>query len=380
MNRLWIRISLTIVGIILFLVILPLAFSIGRQTFDFDDNRLGFDDRGSLFERTFFIREESDDSHEEGFEDDDLYAPVPGYLVLRSVLQIMVVVTIVAVIAGIVLSRSLIKPLDNLVKGARALAAHDLSQRVVVKGSLEMQSVARAFNEMADELETAETLRSNMLTDVAHELRTPLTVLQGNLRAILDDIYALDKSEIARLYDQTRHLTRLVNDLREIAQAEANQLKLDLGPVDLAKLVKDVGINFSPIAEAEGINLELPIPDKVPSIQGDAARLTQCLHNLIDNALRHTPRAGTIQIKLQAGKKFVKISVSNDGDGISAEHLPHVFDRFYRYVNAGDRKYSGSGLGLAIVKSMVELHGGDVRVESQGSGKGTVFVIRLPIS
>ncbi|MDK1080092.1 MAG: HAMP domain-containing sensor histidine kinase, partial [Anaerolineae bacterium] len=202
----------------------------------------------------------------------------------------------------------------------------------------------------------------------------------GNLRAILDDIYALDKSEIARLYDQTRHLTRLVNDLREIAQAEANQLKLDLGPVDLAKLVKDVGINFSPIAEAEGINLELPIPDKVPSIQGDAARLTQCLHNLIDNALRHTPRAGTIQIKLQAGKKFVKISVSNDGDGISAEHLPHVFDRFYRYVKAGDRNFSGSGLGLAIVKSMVELHGGDVRVESQGSGKGTVFVIRLPIS
>ena len=153
---------------------------------------------------------------------------------------------VLAIGFGVHVSRRLSAPLTRLVNGTQAIARRDLSVRVKEQGSTEMREVSNSFNRMAAALEDAESLRRSMLNDIAHELRTPLTVLEGNLRAILDDVYPLDKAEIARLYDQTRHLHRLVDDLRLLAQAEARQLPLQRSPSDLAVLLEEVAELFSP--------------------------------------------------------------------------------------------------------------------------------------
>jgi signal transduction histidine kinase len=236
---------------------------------------------------------------------------------------------------------------------------------------------------MATDLEQAETLRRNLVADVAHELRTPLSVLQGNLRAILDDVYPLDKSEVARLYDQTRLLGRLVKDLHELAQAEAGQLQLNQQPIDLGKLIGDTVATFTPVAEAEDVILSIQIPDDLPPVRADSARIAQVLHNLLANALRHTPAGETISLRagFETGEHSqVWLAVQDTGEGIPSEHLPHVFDRFYRADPARSRSAGGAGLGLAIVRAIVESHGGQVSAASDGKlGRGSTFTVRLPV-
>ena len=378
MNKLWVRISATLVGIIVFIVVVPLIFGVGRRSFDFDDNVNfpGHELWERLFDREF---ENEDDEYAQGDDESDNFAPVPGIFIVESIFEVLVGVTIVALIAGVLFSRSMTRPLDDLAEGARALAAHDLSRRVPEKGSAEIQAAARAFNEMAGELEHAETLRQNLLADVAHELRTPLTVLQGNLRAILDDVYEMDKQEIARLYDQTRHLSRLVEDLRDLAQAEAQQLVLNRIPLNIGDLVQEAGSNFAPLAEEAGIQLETRVAADLPTLTVDRARLTQCLHNLLDNARRQTPEGGTITLSAQSALAEVTITVADTGSGLAPGQLGQVYDRLYRSDAARTRDTGGAGLGLAIVKAIVELHGGEVWVESEGEGQGSTFGIRLPV-
>ena len=160
---------------------------------------------------------------------------------------------------GLVISRTVSRPLSHLAQAARAFAAHNWDQRVTVGGTEEVAEVSFAFNDMADSLQQAETLRRNLMADVAHELRTPLTVLQGNLRAMLDGVYPLERGEIATLYDETRLLNRLVDDLRELALAEAGQLKLNLQPIDLAALIGSTVTNFMPVAEERDLTLDTQI-------------------------------------------------------------------------------------------------------------------------
>lgn len=285
----------------------------------------------------------------------------------------------VGALFGILMSRTLTAPLRRLAEAARAIGARDLNRRVEMRGSREIVEVARAFNDMASALEQNESLRRNLVADVAHELRTPLTVLQGNLRAILDDVYSLDKTEIARLYDQTRLLSRLVNDLHELAQAEARQLPLNVQNMDLARLVTDVAAAFGPIAEAEGLTLNVNVSPGVPTIPGDPSRITQILHNLLLNALRHTPDGGSISIRVEYDAALVQVAVQDTGQGIPAEHLPHVFERFYRADRARSRSSGGSGLGLAIVRAITEAHGGHVAAASDGiPGHGAAFTVYLP--
>lgn len=283
------------------------------------------------------------------------------------------------IVFGILMSRSLTAPLNNLADAARSIGARDLSKRVEEKGSDEMIAVTRAFNEMAADLEEAEQLRRNMLADVAHELRTPLTVVQGNLRAILDEVYPLDQSEVARLYEQTRLLSRLVNDLHELAQAEAKQLPLNREAIDIAELVETVSDTFHPSAEAKGVALRCKLDSDTPPVQVDAARLTQVLQNLLANALRHTPKGGSITVQLHPHSDTLRLSVTDTGEGIPPDHLPHVFDRFYRADPARTRDRGGAGLGLAIARALVEAHGGSISVTSVGvPGQGSRFTIDLP--
>jgi two-component system OmpR family sensor kinase/two-component system sensor histidine kinase BaeS len=252
---------------------------------------------------------------------------------------------------------------------------------VKVEGTIEVASVARAFNEMTAALEQNERLRRNLVADVAHELRTPLTVLQGNLLAVIDDVYPLEKAEITRLYEQTRLLSRLVEDLHELSQAEAKQLSLSLQPVQMDELVETVITTFEPIAKTGGVLLHVEVPPDLPMVLGDNARLSQVLHNLLNNALTHTPSGGQITIRAARHVDNLRLSIQDTGEGIPAEHLPYVFERFYRADRSRNRQTGGTGLGLAITKAIVEAHEGRVTAASEGiPGQGSTFTIELPLA
>ena len=284
------------------------------------------------------------------------------------------------VLLGLIMSRGLTAPLAQLSAAARRISQGKLNQQVKVKGPDEVADLARAFNDMSAALEEGEQLRRNLVADVAHELRTPLSVVQGNLRAILDDVYTLDKEEVARLYEQTRHLSRLVNDLHELAQAEAHQLSLNRQPTNLNDLVALTGETFAPVAETEGVSLETNLPDQITTLNVDSTRLRQVLHNLLNNALRHTPQRGKIKLNLEPNTEAVRLSVIDTGDGISPDHLPHIFNRFYRADATRSRESGGTGLGLAIARAIVEAHDGHIAATSDGvPGQGSIFTITFPI-
>jgi two-component system OmpR family sensor kinase/two-component system sensor histidine kinase BaeS len=283
----------------------------------------------------------------------------------------------VATVLGVAFSRSLAQPLNRLAVAARAIAANDLTQRVKPGGTAEVVAVGHAFNDMAASLQQAEELRRNMVADVAHELRTPLSVLQGNLSGLLDGVFPLEMAEVARLYDETRLLNRLVDDLRELAQAEAGQLRLDLRPLNVSDVIGSTVDAFSAAAAEQQVELSGDAASDLPLVQADAERVAQVLRNLLSNALRHTPPGGLISVAASSQPGGVEVSVSDTGEGIAAEDLPHVFDRFWRSDKSRARETGGSGLGLAIARRLIEAQGGRIGVESK-IGQGSRFWFRLP--
>lgn len=282
-----------------------------------------------------------------------------------------------SLLLGILVSRLLTAPLARLTHAAQAVANGDFTQRVAVRGKDEIGGLADAFNEMATNLAAAETLRRNLVADVSHELRTPLAVIQGDLQAILDGVYPLEMAQVASLYDETRLLTRLVDDLHDLALADAGQLRLERSPVNLAELVRSAIGQFGPVAEAAGVRLESHADEDAAGVMGDADRLAQVLRNLLSNALRHTPAGGRVSLHVRRATAQVQIQIVDTGSGISAEDLPHVFDRFYRGDKGRRRPAGGAGLGLAIAQQLVVNHGGRIEVASQ-PGQGTAFTIWLP--
>jgi two-component system, OmpR family, sensor kinase len=297
----------------------------------------------------------------------------------EALLNALFIVGLVSLCAGIWTSRSLTAPLTRLAEAARSVGSQRRYVQVKVEGAAEIKQVANAFNEMTKELERAEQLRRNLVADVAHELRTPLTVLQGNLQAVLDDVYPLDKAEISRLYDQTRVLSRLVTDLHELSQAEAAKLSLNTRPVDLTKLVNGQVETFSALAEQEHINLSADVPSQHHMITGDPIRLSQILSNLIANALAHTPEGGAVNVALIPEADALTIQVKDTGEGIPSEHLPYIFERFYRADASRNRQTGGAGLGLAIARAFTEAHGGTITATSEGRpGMGSTFTIHFP--
>jgi two-component system OmpR family sensor kinase/two-component system sensor histidine kinase BaeS len=283
-------------------------------------------------------------------------------------------------LAAALLSRSLTAPLQRLAAAARAVARGDLGQQVTIEGTAEVAEVAHAFNDMTTALSQSERQRQNLVADVAHELRTPLSVVQGNLQAILDDVYALDKAEISKLYDETRLLSRLVDDLRELALADAGQLRLNIRSTDAARAVQATADNLALAAEAQGVALNIQVPDGLPAAQADPDRLAQVLRNLLVNALRHTPPGGSVTVTAIAAGDDVEIVVDDTGEGIPPEDLPYIFDRFWRAERSrrrDDRWTGGSGLGLSVAQSLIEAQGGRIWAES-AHGEGSAFRFTLP--
>ena len=325
------------------------------------------------------------DPREQGFLD-----RVESLLLINTALAV-----ILMLIVGAFLSRRLNAPLRRLAGVARAVAAGDLDQQVEAGGSVEIAQVGQAFNEMTSALQEAETLRQNMVADVAHELRTPLSVLQGSLWAILNDAYPLEKAEISRLYDETRVLSRLVEDLRELALADAGELHLELGPIDVAQVVGRTVDNLALAAETQEVSLTVQLPDDLAPVLADPDRVAQVLRNLMVNALRHTLSGGSVTVSATAKIKDLEIAVADTGEGIAPEDLPHVFERFWRAdpvrarssglgttsrgVGTERRLAGGTGLGLSVAQGLVKAQGGRIWVEST-LGEGTIFRFTLPLA
>ncbi|MBN2556578.1 MAG: HAMP domain-containing protein [Anaerolineales bacterium] len=286
---------------------------------------------------------------------------------------------VVAVALGFLLSRSLSEPVKELNRATEAMAAGNLVQRVQVRSRDEIGKLAESFNQMNAKLERMMAQREQMTADIAHELRTPLSVIIGHTSAGKEGILPVDEEMIAVIDDEARHLERLVQDLRTLSLAEAGELTLKRQPAKVAELLNACTAAYLPAGLDKGVKIETTTAENLPELILDTARFKQVINNLIENALRYAPEGSAIELSAEKEGAFVVFSVADAGKGIPAEECERIFDRLYRRDDARARAEGGSGLGLAIVKTLVENHGGDIRVESE-LGRGTQFLIRLPIS
>jgi signal transduction histidine kinase len=304
--------------------------------------------------------------------------------VVRRINRALLLAALAAGTAGLLLSfalgRRILKPVEALTRAARRMEAGDLGQRVAVAGRDEIAELAQAFNAMAERRATAERLRRDLVSDVAHELRSPLTNLRCQIEALQDGLAPLTPEVLDSLHEEARLLETLIDDLQDLALAEAGQLDLERGPLDLAREVERAVKAFGPLAESKGLRIEIELsPDLLP-VDADARRLAQILRNLLGNAVTHTPPGGLIRVTAQAmgdAGGEIEVRVADSGAGIPAEHLPFLFERFYRTDASRSRETGGAGLGLAIVKQLAAAHGGRVWVES-AVGRGSVFGFSLP--
>jgi two-component system OmpR family sensor kinase/two-component system sensor histidine kinase BaeS len=292
----------------------------------------------------------------------------------RSLLWAGLAAGLVALVLGLLLARQLTAPLRALIQAAHRLAGGDVPQ-VAVRSGDEIGELGQAFNQMARSLARQETLRRNLMADIAHELRTPLTVIRGDLEALLDGVFAPTPEALASLQEEALLLARLIDDLRALAQAEAGQLRLEREPANLADLLHSVVAGFDLQAKHQGQDLVLDVPADLPAVAVDPQRMRQVVANLVSNALRHAPQSGRVLVSAWQQAAEVGISVVDDGPGIPPEDLAHVFDRFWR---GQGRRTEGSGLGLAIARELVRAHGGRIWVESQ-LGRGSAFHVALPL-
>jgi signal transduction histidine kinase len=284
-----------------------------------------------------------------------------------------------ATVVTIFLSRRISKPVHELTTAARQLGEGDFSYRVHYTDKGEIGELASTFNSMAESLERAEQLRKNMVTDVAHELRTPLSNIRGQIEAINDGLVQPDEATLSSIHEEAMILSRLVNDLQELTLAEAGKLRLTLQNEDIRSLVEKTAASAHAAATAQEITLDVDLPEHLPPCRIDAQRISQVLHNLIDNAITYTPRGGTVTIAAQHIDRQVEISISDTGKGIPVKDLPNIFERFYRVDRSRTRATGGSGLGLTISKGLVEAHGGKIEVEST-KDKGSTFRFTIPLS
>jgi two-component system sensor histidine kinase BaeS len=304
----------------------------------------------------------------------------PGPIVaVVQALAILVVLGLVIVASAALIRRvgrwlSADATVERLIEAAGRVQEGDYSARVAESGSAESRLLARSFNQMSARLEATDTQRRSFMADVSHELRTPLTVIQGQLEAIRDGVYPPDTEHLAPALDQVAVLERLVEDLRTLSLSESGSLRLARASVDLGALVTETVDAFRATADAAGVDLSVTVTPDLPRVWIDPTRIGSVVRNLVANALRYTPRAGTVSVTVErAGPAHVMVRVHDTGRGLDPAILPTVFERFSRSPDS-----TGSGLGLAIARALVEAHGGTIAAAS-GPGSGATMTIRLPI-
>jgi signal transduction histidine kinase len=273
------------------------------------------------------------------------------------------------------LTGRMLDPVSELTQATREIAAGHLDRRVETYSGDEIGRLSAAFNAMAEKIERGEFLRRTMVSDVAHELRTPLTGIRCQLEALQDGLISPEPEVFDSLHDDILSLQRLVDDLQELAVAEAGGVVLELQPVDL---LKEIEVVQRSMVNGTGRSIEVDV-GQLPPILADPERLRQILRNLFDNACQHSGAEARVRVAASVANKAVETVVEDNGPGIPQEHLDLVFERFYRVESSRQRETGGAGLGLAITRQLVLAHGGHIRAEST-AGCGARFVFTLPIS
>jgi len=269
--------------------------------------------------------------------------------------------------------RRLAAPVGDVIEAVGRVADGDLTTRVRERGARDARALARAFNAMTSRLEAGEEQRRRLLADVSHELRTPLSVVQGNLEALVDGVHPADGAHLLAILEETKVLSRLVEDLRTLSLAESGALALHREAIDVGALVRETVESFASRAEPAGVSLEAEVSSGLPEADADPVRAREILTNLIANALRYTPRGGHVTVTARAEDAALLIDVRDTGAGIAPERIGRIFDRFYKSPES-----RGAGLGLAIAKQLVEAHGGDISATSV-PGQGTTIRFTLPL-
>ncbi len=284
-----------------------------------------------------------------------------------------------AFIVTAILSRRLQRSITEVAAAASAVAEGHYDIRVASpRLGDEFDELATAFNRMAERLQAVESTRRQLFGDLAHEIRTPVAVLEAYLEAVEDGVKPLDQPTIAMLREQAGRLVRFSADAAALAQAEEAPAAITPGWVDAGEVARTASAAIADRYAAKNVTLSTHIGGAV-RLRADRQRLAQVLGNLLDNALRHTAAGGQVTLAVTQVAGEVVFTVADDGDGIAAEHLPHVFERFYRADSARDRGRGSSGIGLAIVKALTEAHGGHISAASRGPGQGTTFIVAVPI-
>jgi signal transduction histidine kinase len=284
---------------------------------------------------------------------------------------------LVALALGIILARTLTHPLRDLTAAIHAMAKGELKQHVQVKSQDELGELAMAFNQMSADLDRLNQSRRQMTADIAHDLRSPLTVIGGYVESMRDGVLKPTPERLDTIHAEVQHLQRLVEDLRTLSQADAGELTLNREPVAPLALLERMAKSYDHLAARKKVSLEVQGEPGLPEIRLDPDRMAQVFGNLITNSLRYTPEGGEIVLAAGQEANMLVFRVRDNGQGIPAESLPHIFDRFYR-ADPARAQWDESGLGLAIARSIVEAHGGSISAESQ-VGQGTTVKILFPV-
>ena len=292
---------------------------------------------------------------------------------------------IAAVLASYFISRQVVGPVQQMMALSHRIAKGEYGERLKVSGSVqynqldELDQLGLSFNQMADKLEKTEAMRRQLIGDVTHELRTPLAAIKGYMEGLMDGVIPATPDSYQQVYSEADRLQRLVDDLQELSRVEAGayQLKLEsISPDDLIEsVVKHLGRQF----EEKEILLETKLDANLPLVSVDKDRILQVLTNLVGNALQYTSIGGRVTLTAAKEKNEIVISVSDTGIGISPDHLPFIFNRFYRTDKSRARASGGSGIGLTIAQALIKAHHGRIWAESTGEGKGSIFHFSLPI-
>ena len=272
----------------------------------------------------------------------------------------------------------IVRPVRTLAAAATRIAQGRYGERVPVGGSDELALLATAFNDMALSLESSEQRRRELLSDVAHELRTPLATIDGYLEGVADGVVPSDGDTLAVLRAETGRLKRLTEDLARVSEAEERRLSLRIEPVAPADLLAAAAEAARPSFAAKGVGLDVDDEPRLPRVAVDADRIAEVLANLLENALRHTPPGRGVVLSARRRDRALELVVADEGEGIGAEQLERVFERFYRADPGRSRERGGTGIGLTISRALVDAHGGRIRAESEGAGRGSRFVVELP--